>query len=167
MICLSQTIHIKCQTLFLGNCKIYINYIFYFHIATLTQRLKVKISGKIIQSERTLSACLTELFADNIIMLSMLGNNISRQHIEIFFSYFFQKTGFDISRKLSQMETICIKCQILFSGKNKKNIIDLLSAGFAQKVVKVKPGGTTTMDKMCKKAIPPDKGKRGITAHHK
>ena len=33
-----------------------------------------------------------------------------------------QKTGFDISCKLSPKETICMKCQILFSGKNKKNI---------------------------------------------
>ena len=31
-------------------------------------------------------------------------------------------TGFDISCKLSPLETICLKCQILFSGKNKKNI---------------------------------------------
>ena len=34
------------------------------------------------------------------------------------------------------METICMKCQILFSGKNKKNIINLLCAEFAQRVVK-------------------------------
>ena len=39
-----------------------------------------------------------------------------------YFSYFSQKTAFDISCKLSPMETICMKCQILFSGKNKKNI---------------------------------------------
>ena len=30
-----------------------------------------------------------------------------------------------------------MKCQCLFSGKNKKNIIGLLSAEFAQRVVKV------------------------------
>ena len=35
---------------------------------------------------------------------------------------FFQRKGFDISYKLSLMETICMKCQILFSGKNKKNV---------------------------------------------
>ena len=34
--------------------------------------------------------------------------------------YFSQKTGFDISCKLSQLETICLKCQILFSVKKKK-----------------------------------------------
>ena len=35
------------------------------------------------------------------------------------------------------METICMKCQILFSGKYKKNI-NLSSAELAQRVVKVK-----------------------------
>ena len=39
----------------------------------------------------------------------------------IFFSYFSQKTEFDISCKLSQLETVCMKYQILFS-ENKKNI---------------------------------------------
>ena len=55
-----------------------------------------------------------------------------------YFSYFPQETGFDISCKLSPLETICMKCQTLFSGKNKKNINYLLSAGFAQRVVKIK-----------------------------
>ena len=54
------------------------------------------------------------------------------------FSYFSQKTGFDISQKLSLMETICMKCQVLFPAKNKKNITDLLSAELAQRVVEVK-----------------------------
>ena len=35
------------------------------------------------------------------------------------------------------METICMKCQILFSGKNRKNI-NLSSAELAQRVVMVK-----------------------------
>ena len=74
--------------------------------------------------------------------------------------YFFQETDSDISCKLYQMETVCIKCQILFSGsdissqlslmetvcmkfqklfsgKNKKNIINLLSAELAKFVIKV------------------------------
>ena len=38
------------------------------------------------------------------------------------FSYFSQKAGFDISCKSSLLETIYMKCQILFSGENKKNI---------------------------------------------
>ena len=36
------------------------------------------------------------------------------------------------------METICMKCQILFSGKNKKNIITMSSAEIAQTVVMLK-----------------------------
>ena len=33
------------------------------------------------------------------------------------FPYFFQKTGFGSSCKLSPLETICMKCQNMFSGK--------------------------------------------------
>ena len=55
-----------------------------------------------------------------------------------YFSYFSQETGFGISCKLSPLETICMKCQNLFSGKNKQNIINLLSAVFALRVVRVK-----------------------------
>ena len=55
-----------------------------------------------------------------------------------FFLFFMQETEVDISCKLSPLETICIKCQILFSGKNKKNVINLLSAELAQRMVKVK-----------------------------
>ena len=35
---------------------------------------------------------------------------------------FFPETGFDISFKMSQLETVCMKCQILFSGKNMNSI---------------------------------------------
>ena len=53
--------------------------------------------------------------------LSSLGEIVMRRHIEIFFfSYFSQKAGFDISCKLSPLETICMKCQNPFSWKNKK-----------------------------------------------
>ena len=48
------------------------------------------------------------------------------------FSYFSQKTRLDISCKLSPMETICMKCQILFSEKNKKNISICLLKIFTQ-----------------------------------
>ena len=83
---------------------------------------------------------------DNITLtLSILSKIFGRRHFEIYFlyflylkyiSYFSQKTGFDISCKLSPKETICMKCQILFSGKNKKNI-NLSSAENSQRVVKV------------------------------
>ena len=39
-----------------------------------------------------------------------------------YFSYFSQKTGFDISCKLSPLETICMKCQSCFLSKIRKNI---------------------------------------------
>ena len=52
---------------------------------------------------------------------STVDKNFSRRHLE-YFSFFSQKTGFDISCKLSPLETICMKCQILFPGKNKKNV---------------------------------------------
>ena len=60
-------------------------------------------------------------------MLGTLDKIFSR-HFEIF--YFSWKTGFDIK------ETVCTKCQILFSGKNKKNI-NMSSAEFAQREVTV------------------------------
>ena len=44
----------------------------------------------------------------------------SRRQTDI--SYFSQKIDFGISCKLSPQETICLKCQSLFSGKNKKYI---------------------------------------------
>ena len=53
----------------------------------------------------------------------------------MFFFLFSQKTGFDISYKLSSVETICMKCQILFSGKNEKNIINLSSAELTNRVL--------------------------------
>ena len=71
------------------------------------------------------------------LMLSTLGK-FSADDIFKYFSYFSQKTGYDISCKLSPKETICMKCHILVSGKNKKNIISLSSAENAQRVVMVK-----------------------------
>ena len=65
-------------------------------------------------------------------MLSTLVKLFSTQHI---LKHFSQKTGFDISCKLSPLETISMKRQILFSGKN---ITYLSSAELAQRVVMVK-----------------------------
>ena len=56
-----------------------------------------------------------------------------RQHFETFFLFFLAK-GFDALCKLSPKETICMKCQILFSRKNKKNI-SLSSAESAHSMV--------------------------------
>ena len=71
--------------------------------------------------------------------LSTLGEIFSRRHTEIFFSDFFQKTGIDISCNLFPMEKIYMKCQIMFSRKNKKNITNLSSAVLAQRMAKAKP----------------------------
>ena len=54
--------------------------------------------------------------------------HLSADNILKYFSYFSQKTGYDISCRLSPKETICMKCHILFSEKNKKNIVNLSSA---------------------------------------
>ena len=54
-----------------------------------------------------------------------------------YLSYASRKIGPDISCKSSPQETICMKRQSLFSGKNKKNIINLSSAESAQRVIKV------------------------------
>ena len=63
--------------------------------------------------------------------LSTPGKIFSRQRVEVFF--LFQKTGFDISCRLSLMETI--SCHILHSGKVRKKITNLLSAELAKRVV--------------------------------
>ena len=57
----------------------------------------------------------------------MLKKN-SADNILKYFSYFSKKIGFDTSCKLSPKETICMKCQILFSRKKKKKNISLSSA---------------------------------------
>ena len=78
-------------------------------------------------------------YTNNICLtFSTLGKTFSSRHFKIF-----QTTGFDIPCKLSPSETICMKFENLFSEikkkkKNKKNIINLSSAEFAQIVVKVK-----------------------------
>ena len=73
-------------------------------------------------------------------MLSTLGKifSFSADDILKYFPYFYQKTGFDISCKLSPMETICRQCQSLTSGKNKKNAISMSSVELAKRVVKFK-----------------------------
>ena len=52
---------------------------------------------------------------------TILWANAADDKLTIFL-LFFSEIGFDISCNLSPMETICMKCQVLFSGKNQKNI---------------------------------------------
>ena len=56
--------------------------------------------------------------------------------LKYFFSYFSLKTGFDTPCKFSPKETVCMKCQTMFSGENGKNI-NLSSAESAQGEIKV------------------------------
>ena len=65
--------------------------------------------------------------------LSLLAISADAKPMILFL--FSQKTGFDISCKLSPLETICMKCQILFSGKNKNN---MLSADFLPRMLSIK-----------------------------
>ena len=62
---------------------------------------------------------LSQCYGSDLIQISltMQGKNFSRQDFETF-SYFSQQIGYDISCKLSK--TICMKCQVQFSGKSKK-----------------------------------------------
>ena len=59
---------------------------------------------------------------------------MSEDGILTYFSLIFPRKQ---ALKFDENVTICTKCQSLFSGQNKKNI-NLSSAKFAQKVVKVK-----------------------------
>ena len=61
----------------------------------------------------------------------MLGKIFSKQHFKLFFLFFPWK-------KVLTFHANCrMKDQSLFSGKNKKNIVNLSSAELAQRVVKV------------------------------
>ena len=63
-------------------------------------------------------------------MLSTLGKSFRRQHIEIFFLIFHRKQVLAF-----HIETICMKCHSLFSGKNEKTYHPiLLSAENAHRI---------------------------------
>ena len=64
---------------------------------------------------------------------------IFRRHFEIFFLFFSPENRiWYFMQTVNPMETICMKCQIQFSGKNEKNVINFSSAELAQRVVKVR-----------------------------
>ena len=64
--------------------------------------------------------------------LSMLGKYFSRQHL-VFLFFSKKNRRRNIMQIVSYNETICIKCQSLFSGRSKKNIVNLPSAELAQR----------------------------------
>ena len=98
--------------------------------------LKSLMPGKLCSTSRAYAHWQTFSFPHiTHLTLSMLGKIFSRRHFEIYFLLFSQKIGFDMLCKLSPpKETICIKCQILFSGNNKKNVFNLSSGEFANRV---------------------------------
>ena len=58
-----------------------------------------------------------QVYLDSLTFTTVKANSADNT-----FLIFSQKTGFDSLCKLSpiEMETICLNCQLLFSGKNKK-----------------------------------------------
>ena len=85
-------------------------------ISTLMVRITVIMMLRFyLQEERNDLREKTVL--NDLLTLSTMHIFVRTRHIEIL-SYFSQKTGFDISCNLSRMETIRMKLQILFSGKN-------------------------------------------------
>ena len=59
------------------------------------------------------------------VLLGKIRKSISKYLL--LFLFYFKKTRFDISFKLSPMETICLKCQNLFSWKNKKQYYKVIA----------------------------------------
>ena len=62
-----------------------------------------------------------------LICFDILLSTITTDNKLLFF-LFFPENRFDIPCKLSAMETICIKCHNLFSGKNKKKYLKMSTA---------------------------------------
>ena len=71
---------------------------------------RTKIGGK------TFARYVLTSSSHGILTFTGLWANAADDKLVIFF-LFSRKTGFDISCKLSPMETICLKCQIKFSGE--------------------------------------------------
>ena len=68
---------------------------------------------------------IVTFFSENLLPKNItitITTGLIQQMINWLYSYIFQKAGFDSSCILSPLETICINCQILFSGKQKKDI---------------------------------------------
>ena len=77
------------------------------------------------------------LFLTNMepLILAVLSTNSADDKFMVF-SSFSQKIRFDTACRLSPKETICMNCQILFSGKNKKNISKCCLLNFFSQLAK-------------------------------
>ena len=96
--------------------------------------LIVIVQDRYDKKKETISIAKLYCSLSRAFTLSTLGKIFSRRDIEMFFLFFFfSKKGFDISYKLNPLDTIYLKCQILFPEKNMKNIINLSSAEYAQR----------------------------------
>ena len=77
------------------------------------------ITGKHLQKITVLSLKAIVSFRFNI--TTLLGNSADNKLIVfVLFCFFSQKIRLDISCELSPKETTCMKCQMQFSGKNRK-----------------------------------------------
>ena len=80
-------------------------------------------------------------FGFSVILVYIIMSASKIESLQLMFSMLgkiFRENGIWHFMQIVSSETICMKCQILFTGKNKKNIINLSSAEYAQRVVKVK-----------------------------
>ena len=102
----------------------------------------MRYKGKLIQLSSSVRDCAINL---SLSALSKILADILK-----YFIYFSQKVGFDISCKLSPLETNCMKCQILFYGIT---ITNLLSAEYGHRVVKVKYFHIWLAEKLLKNGV--------------
>ena len=80
-----------------------------------------------------LQCVFTKLFS---LTFSTSCANSADDELVNFFLYS-KKTSFVISCKLSPVGTICMKCQVPFSRKNKKNILKCHLLKFLSRVLKI------------------------------
>ena len=84
-----------------------------------------------------------------------MGKGLNRRHFEIFFLLVPRKQDLTFHANYL-LEKICMKCQILFSGKNKNNITYLSSAEVAHRVLSVNTDNITCIasDYICLRSKP-------------
>ena len=99
---------------------IYPNESFVFSTVWLNFKSVIVCRG-LKDNTRVITSFLRTVWSGPGLTLSILGTNFSRRNFH-FFSYFFQKIGFDISCKLVSKETICMKYQSLLSEKKLRKI---------------------------------------------
>ena len=87
---------------------------FFFFLFQMNMFLIFPWSKKQITPKSNNPSPESNFYKDLINLTTLWANSVDDKLVMFFL--FFQKTGFDISCKLSPLETICMKCQILFSG---------------------------------------------------